>query len=350
MSEVNSPMSHLLRTVGSITGGVLVAAFAVYLLSGLFFDGFLLSLVRFLSIVLAGFGLVAWNFRLKPVYLTGEADEWYVLLGWDGRTIGFVKAGPTMIKPIQQTRRWLRVNPMFVKHDAQAQNRLLDTFDIHMRVSFNIFPNEARHANARWLMDVYPDGLMGMIRGTLNDIAKAELRGLDSFSRVVESQTENSIKAAINDKFGWLVEKGVHLNAAVTFVDVMVAADLLVKRTKARAELSTLQLIRDVAHDMGMTTDELLLQRALERLPDTRTARVNVSEIAGVLQALRAQKPRQLEPPPPSEPPIYAEIEETERTAYTPPPPASYVEGYYQVIDPNDPDEDDGTKGIYSPF
>lgn len=348
MSESTSPISHVLRTVGSLTGGILLSAFILYILSGVLFDGLLLSIVRLLAFALAGFGLVAWNLPLKPVYLTGEADEWHTLLGWDGRTIGYVKAGPAMIKPIQRTRRWLRVNPMFVKHDTQAQNRLLDTFDIHIRVSFDIYPSQARHANARWLMDVYPDGLMGMIRGTLNDIAKAELRGLDSFSRVVESQTEDSIKAAVNDKFGWLADKGVYLNAGATFVDVMVAADLLVKRTKARAELSTLQLIRDVAHDMGMTTDELLLQRALERLPDTRTARVNVSEIAGVLQALRAQKPRQLEAPHVSEAVLQPDIEEPTGPTYT--PPSSYVEGYYQVIDPNDPDDTDGPKGIYSPF
>lgn len=347
MSETNSPMNHVLRTIGSITGGILVAAFILYILSGLFFDGAMLSIIRALSILLGAFGLIAWNFPLKPVYLAGEADEWYTLLGWDGRTIGYVKAGPAMIKPIQQTRRWLRVSPMFIKHDAEAQNRLLDTFEIHMRVSLNIYPNEAKHANARWLLDVYPEGLMGMIRGTLNDIVKAELRGLDSFSRVVEAETEQSIRDAINEKFDWLAEKGVYLNPSATFVDVMVAADLLVKRTKARAELSTLQLIRDVAHDMGMTTDELLLQRALERLPETRTSRLSVSEIAGVLQALRAQKPRQIEPPVVIEP-SYETINEPDEPAYT--PPSSYVEGYYQVIDPNDPDEDDGPKGIYSPF
>lgn len=364
----NSPppsSSTLLTRFLQIAAVLLIACAAVGLMIYLWgestFDGVMVWVTRLVALGLIGVGLAAWRLPLKVLYLAGEEDEWYVLLGWDRRTIGFVKAGITRITPVQQTEAWGRVQPLFIKHDVKAQNKLLDSFDVHARVRLDVYPSVVSGADARWLRDQYPKGVAGMAQSLLTDVITAQLRKITSFREVVEQEAEAMLREAINQKFGFLAHRGVYIDETATFVDVMVSAELLMQRSKTRAELSTLQIIRDVAHDMGISTDELLIQRALEQLPTARS-RQSISEITAVLQMLRqqpVQKPTVAQLPIRSEaevlpPPIEDEIGdvvEDEAPVSSVQRPLSYVEGQYQAIDPNDPDsEGDSTKSIFSPF
>ncbi len=330
----STPLGRVIRTI-LITAGIFAFIGLLILLWGeSTFDGMAVWLTRLIALSLVTAGLLAWRLPIKPIYLTGEEDMWYVILGWDERTVGFTKAGMRRILPIQKVEKWRRVMPLFIKHNVTAQNRLLDTFDVHVRLRFEVYPDRTHHTDARWLRDQYPKNLDAMIRGTLGDIVTTELRKVASFTQVIEQEAEQNIREAINAKFAFLLEKGIFIDEAATFVDIMVSTEVLAQRVKARAELSTLQIIRDVAHDMGITTDELLIQRALEKLPDAR-ARQSVSEIAAVLQMLRNQ---QATPLPASTDDYYAEDE------------FGYIEGDY-YDDPNDPDAEDGdSRSVYSPF
>lgn len=341
--------------------GFAAAAILVYLWGEHSLHGRWTLLSRLAALALLGVGLVAWRLRIKLVHLAGEEDEWYVLSSWNGRTIGFLRAGFNRITPIQKTEAWTRVLPLFIKEDVNAQNKLLDSFDVHARVKFEVYPDMVAGAEARWLRDHYPKGIEDMVRGMLRDVVAAELRKVDSYSQVMnrEGAAEASLREAINRKFAFLAEKGVYLDEAVTFVDIMVSAALLMQRSKTRAELSTLQIIRDVAHDMGISTDELLIQRALEQLPNSRS-RQNIGEIAAVLQMIRQEASYKAALPPHSVVDVDLEgdaedieddwDEDDEDYAQT---PSSYVEGQFEPIepDPHDPDDEgDGSKSIFSPF
>jgi hypothetical protein len=317
-----------------------------------------------IALAVLGFGLVGWRFPLKPTYLEGEESEWYVLQGWDKRTVGFVEEGINFIKPIQQVQRWKRVQPLFIKHDVSAQNKTMDTFDVHLRVHFVVDPRGVLGANALWLKEQYPEGIVGMAKGMLTDAATDELRKISSFSQVVEKEAEEKLKNRINRKFAFLADKGIRIDELATFVDIMVSKDVLMQRVQARAEWSTMQIIRDVAHDLGISTDELLIQRALERLPDSRS-RQSVGEIAAVLQLLRSDTPatpqiqERVAIPEGYDAPevIYDEGvvddgEIVDDEFDTQGRPRSFVEGQYAADDPNDPDPDDdeASRSYYSPF
>lgn len=324
------PLGRVVRTI--------LITFSIFAFVGLLifiwgestFDGVAAWITRMIASALVVVGLVAWRLPLKPVYLTGEEDMWYVVLGWDERTVGFIKSGMGRVTPIQQVEKWRRVGPIFIKHNVTAQNRLLDTFDVHVRLRFEVYPEMSHGPDARWLRDQYPKNLDAMARGIVGDAVVTEMRRIESFSQVIEHEAEETIREAINAKFSFLAEKGIFIDETSTFVDIMVSPEVLAQRVKARAELSTLQIIRNVAHDMGISTDELLIQRALERLPDAR-ARQSVSEIAAVLQMLRSQQATPLPAP--------TDIEDD-----------GYIEGDY-YDDPNDPDADDSdSRSVYSPF
>ncbi len=329
-------LKQTLHTMGMILGGCALAAVAIFLIGERAFDGPVAWFTRLVALSLLILGVVGWRLRLKTIYLAGEEDEWFVLHGWDGRTIGFVKSGMRHITPIQSTAPWRRVQPLFIKHTVTAQNQMLDSFEVHMRVRLEVFPDGVRSVEARWLFDNYPQAIETTARSLLADTATTELRKIDSFSGTIEYETENIIREAINSKFAFMQNYGIYVDEAATFADIMVSAEVLQQRIQARAELSTLQIIRDVAHDLGISTDELLIQRALENLPNMRS-RQNIGEIAAVLQALRTQT---LQSPPLLEEVIVPATESS---------PTTYVEGEY--YDPNDPDaEDDDSRPIYSPF
>jgi hypothetical protein len=360
-----TPISRLLRIVLLTAGGFAFVAILLLLWSRSV-EGVPAWGARIVAFLLLGTGLLAWNFHIKILYLAGEEDEWYVLLGWDRRTVGFVRAGLNRIKPAQQTEPWRRVQPLYIKHDVKAQNKQLDSFDVHVRVRLEIYPQVVHGPDARWLRDQYPVGVESVARGMLTDVVTAELRRTASYSQVIEKDAEQSLRQAINEKLTLLAYKGAYVDESVTFVDIMVPAEVLAQRTKTRTELNTLLTIREVAHDMGISTDELLIQRALEQLPAARS-RQSVGEIAAVLQLLRAQQssmpPSQLVPPearletviPSAVDDEIGEVVDISVTheVETGKRPTTYVEGQYQTInpDPHDPDaEGDNTKSIFSPF
>ncbi len=358
-------LERFLRMFGVIFGGACFIAFIIYFIGENSFDGAAVWLTRLLALAIVVLGVVGWRLRIRPIYLEGEEGEWYILQGWDKRTIGFVAAGFNFIKPIQRAERWKRVQPLFIKHDVSAQNKTMDTFDVHLRVHFQIDPDNVLDANALWLKEQYPAGIVGMTKGMLTDAATDELRKISSFSQVVEKEAEEKLKNTINRKFAFLAAKGIRIDELATFVDIMVSRDVLMQRVQARAEWSTMQIIRDVAHDLGISTDELLIQRALERLPDARS-RQSVGEIAAVLQMLRSQttppsqiqeslyvqeEPHQLAPSYENEI-IEDDGEIVDQGYISQSQPRSFVEGQYSADDPNDPDPDDdeASRSYFSPF
>lgn len=357
-------LQRFLRIVGAMFGGSLVVALVIYLVGESSFDGVAVWLTRLFALLVVGFGLVGWRFSIKPTYLEGEEGEWYVLQGWDKRTIGFVSAGICFIRPIQRVERWKRVHPLMIKHDVEAQNKTMDSFDVHLRTHFVVEPRGILGANALWLKEQYPTGVEAMIKGMLKDTVTDELRKVVSFTQVVEKAAEETLKETINRKFAFLAAKGIQIDELATFVDIMVSKDVLMRRVEARADWSTMQIIRDVAHDLGISTDELLIQRALERLPDARS-RQSVGEIAAVLQLLRSQPstPSQIEEGASvvedyaEQEVIYEdemddEVEIFEDEFDTQGRPRTFVEGQYMADDPNDPDPDDdeASRSYYSPF
>ncbi len=343
------------------------AAFFIFLLG----EGLLgASGLNWISRVVAGlvglFGLIAWAQPLKVVHLKGEDDEWHILKGWDGRIIALIPGGGVRrITPLQETIYWRRVNPIMVKMDTLAHNRHYDKFEIHVRVLFEFdFEYVYGSKNFRWVQENYPDNIKATAEGILANIVSEHMKQVQSFNLAVEEETEANIKAAIHQKFSMWEDYGVFINENVTFVDVMIPQEVWEQRTSIRAELSVLQIIREVAHDMGINTNELLIQRTLERLPHAKT-RQNVGEIAAVLQMLHSQSIQQLESGTyeddlPTEPQIRVEepvrpAPEAEVIDEEPPinpddtTPTAYVEGVYEPIDDIDPDADGGGT-IYSPF
>lgn len=325
--------------------------------------------LNWLSQVVAGglvaFGLIAWRQPLKVVHLKGEDDEWHLLKGWDGRIIGLIPGGGMRrIMPIQEVVHWRRVNPIMVKMDTVAHTRHYDKFEVHVRALFDFdFDYVVGSKNIRWIQENYPQNLKASAEGILNNLISEHMKQIQTFNLAVEAETEAQIKAAIQSKFEMWERFGVFLNEHVTFVDVMIPQEVWEQRTSIRAELSVLQIIREVAHDMGINTNELLIQRTLERLPHAKT-RQNVGEIAAVLQMLHTQSIQQLEagfiedlPPEPEirvEPPV-ADAPPIDVINDEPPinpddtTPTAYVEGVYEPIDDIDPDADGGGT-IYSPF
>jgi len=299
---------------------------------------------------------------IKPVYLRGEDDDWYYLIGWDRKMVGFIHAGGVGVKRIpllQEAIKWRRITPLIVADHYTAHTRIHDTFDVYVKIIFELHPDWVEASkNARWLIESYPDSILNAAKNIIKDLIQGEMRQVEHFSVATESSTERALRDKIHSTFQMWEPNGVYVNENVTHVDIMVAQDVRRKRVDARAELSRIQIIRDVARDMGITTDELLIQRALERLPDSRT-RQSVSEIAAVLQMLRRQMPvQQLPDSPdyddsPERPDIH--VDEPDREAgyehQDTSDTTSYVEGYYEPLDDYDPDRDDnGPKGIYSPF
>lgn len=312
----------------------------------------LVWLTRLLGVGILYYGLTAWTRPLKPAILPGEDDEWYYLLGWDGRRIGFISAGTHRINPLQSTEYWRRITPVIAKIETTVHNKQLDTFDVYVKVLFDIRPWAVETTKGiRFLSENYPDGLVTMATGILEDIILQTMRRVDGFSVAIEHQTEAEMAAAIMSRFEAWEANGVFVNADSLLVDIMVTQDLLQKRIEARAELSVLQIIRDVAHDMGISTDELLIQRTLERLPEART-RQNLSEIADVLKLLRDMPEKS---PAKStdgfEMDIRVEPNQAEHAQLPVETPSTYIEGSYEYVDEYDPDaDDDQPRDIYSPF
>jgi hypothetical protein len=356
------------RLLGRFYALLLGVAVVVYGLGYILFRG---SPVMYLVyLVLAGivaFGVTSLQRPLKPVYLLGEDDDWYYLLGWDQKIVGFVHAGGFGVKRIpmlQEAVKWKRVTPLLIVDQFAAHTRVHDTFDVHVKTIFEIHPDWVQTTkNARWLIENYPDEMINTAKAIIKDLVQAEMRQVELFSDATEAATEQRLRDTIHRAFDMWQPYGVYINEDVSHVDIMVAQDVRRKRVDARAELSRIQIIRDVARDMGITTDELLIQRALERLPDSRS-RQSVGEIAAVLQMLRQQMPVEKLPdhhPPddtPSEPEIRVEDSSgaeqrplVHSTDVNEEKPASYVEGYYEPVDDYDPDRDgDGPTGIHSPF
>ena len=344
-----------------------LGAFFVFLLGeGLLASDGLNWLTRVGSGLLALFGLIAWAQPLKVVHLKGEDDEWHFLKGWDGRIAALIAGGGIRrITPLQETEYWRRVNPIMVKMETIAHTRHYDKFEVYVRALFEFdFTYVTGSKNFRWIQENYPDNVKAIAEGILDNIVSEHMKQIQTFNLAVEEETEANIKAAIHRKFAMWEGYGVFLNEHVTFVDVMIPQEVWEQRTSIRAELSVLQIIREVAHDMGINTNELLIQRTLERLPHAKT-RQNVGEIAAVLQMLHVQSRQQLEagtyeddlptetqirveepaPAPPQveiiddEPPINPDDTS----------PTAYVEGVYEPIDDIDPDAG-GSGTIYSPF
>lgn len=364
-------LSRAVSIVGQYVIGAAIAAGVLLLLGQILFgDGFLGWVIRLVALGVFFFGATLWRQRIKIVYLEGEEDIWYGLYSWNKRLIGFVPAGVLRIRPLQTFYKWRQITPIFIRQDVTARNKLHDRFNVHVRVRYNLHPEVPLWADARWLMAQYPEGIVNTTKSIVSDVVTAALKQIGSFSLVIEETTETELKEAINAKLGFLSAKGVEIDPYATFVDIMVPDEIMQQQVKTRAEFTTLQVIREIAHDMGMTTDELLLQRALEQMPVSRGQKSH-REIVAVLQMLRNERMQELrnagihvDTPPPMQIPAHTPSPDDENVLMVddviivePPQedepviPRGYVEGIYEPIDNNDPDgEDNQPRGIYSPF
>lgn len=367
-------VSRTVTIIAQYLGGGVVLFVIVYFLAGLLFDGILASFFRLLGLA-AAIGIAsAWGWKSKMIHLRGEEDQWYVVRGWNRRVQGFLRSGFNRITPLQIVdNNMVQIAPIFIRHDIKGvHNQSMDRFDVHMRVNLLVDPSKASGADARWLIGNYPDKIAGMVKGMMEDIAKIEVRRIDRFTKVMETDTEQILREQLAAKLIFLEGRGVTIMPNSILVDIHIPDELIAQRLKTRAEFTTLQAIRDVANDMGISTDELLIQQVLQRLPHLSGKNAH-REIARILHQLGMQgQPtyRQTPPPPPPSaaipeavPPIPDQVawQVEEPTAETPleenPPPnqqarpRGYVEGHYSPIDDSDPDSDGSQqKGIFSPF
>ncbi|NDJ87077.1 MAG: hypothetical protein GYB66_14455 [Chloroflexi bacterium] len=357
----SGPLTSALRTIGILLGGFSFVALLVFLWGENTLNGGTVWFSRLAALALVILGIIVWRLRWKPVYLSGEKDAWHVILGWDGRTLGFARSGVSRLRPIQRTAPWARVHPLTVHHDIQTRNRLQERFDVHVRVALTIYPEDATGADARWLRDVYPDKLSEMVRGIINETVTRALRSANSLTQMAEYSLEERLSDQIHDALDFLSARGVSVNTEATFVDVMIAADMLVRRLRAGATPDVIQAIRNVAHQMGIATDETLIQQVLAALPKRRT-QTTLQDIAAILQSVHnadsireTPAPTTTEAPPAHEP--NADTLEQPAAAGLPPEPVDqqpthYIEGTYQKDqpDPNNPDSDNESQQFYSPF
>lgn len=354
-SEPND-LQRALRIIGKFAGFSLLAAAAVFILGEIIFgDSFAVWLTRLLALAVLAGGLMLLRYPVRVVFLQGKEDTWYALYSWDHHLIGFVPRGMARILPLQHTEKWREVHPVFVRHDVQARNRQYDMFTVHVRVSFDVLPDEVYGADARWLYEQYPDGLEVMVKQKIGDVVSAELRNVDSFSRTIEAETETALCETLNRAFEFLSNKGIDIRPQATLVDIIIPDEILKQRMKIRAEYSTLQIIREVAHDMGMSTDELLMQRVLENLPRVPSNRLSQRDIIAAVQAFGAERgvlsgqplPHRLASPPEA---AYIEDKDFVPDDQEAPGSRSFIEGRYEPIDENDPDSDGSPRGYVSPF
>lgn len=361
-----NPFVRLAQVWGVLFIAGVVAGLLIYLIGTILSDSDVVKgFFGFIGLSVVVFAGSAAFLPIKPIYLTGEGDQWYLVLGWDNRLQGFLPTGRmTRIKPAQQIRKWVRVGPVMIKHDMQVYTGSRDLFDVHFRVMLRVNPSDVRFADAQGLYDLYRDNLIGMVRATIEDMIVRKMRTIHSFTQVAEERgIEGALIAAINNNFAYLEGKGIQIIADQTFIDIMVPKEVLAQRIRTRADLTELQVIRNAAHELGIPITELLVQQVLSKLTSPqRTARISQQEVMTALEILGRQStpPNGIVPPempsvqPPAPPPPLPSEYITEEPPLPPEPPkpTTYIEGNYRYSDeqhPNDPDGNAPTKYV-SPF
>ncbi|MBI5931759.1 MAG: hypothetical protein HY862_20785 [Chloroflexi bacterium] len=363
-----NPFIRLLQVWGTFCAAGIVGGLLVYVIgSSLSDSGMVEGFFAFIAIGLVLLGSSAAFLPIKILYLTGEADQWYLLLGWDDRLISFLPTGMARIKPAQQTRKWMRIHPLVIKHDMQIYTGSRDLFDVHFKVVLTVNPYHVKYMDAQALYDQYKDGLIATVRGTIEDLVIRKMRSIHSFTQVAEERSiEGALINAINSSLDMFATRGVAVVAEQTFVDIMVPKELLAQRIRTRADLTELQVIRNAAHELGIPLTELLVQQVLSKLTSPqRATRISQQEVMAALELLNRQQPPlaspmgftppeeplPIQPPPPIAPPIENEFVTGDTAPISPEPskPTTYIEGTYRYSDDNDPDGDT-PKRYVSPF
>ncbi len=355
-----SPFIRLLQVWGTFCAVGVVGGLLIYLIGTSLSDSGIIE--GFFALTAIGFALLGSAAAFLPirfVYLTGEADQWYLRLGWDDRLIGFLPTGTAWIKPVQQTYKWVRIHPLVIKHDMQVYTGSRDLFDVHFKVILMINPHHIKSMEAQLLYDQYPDGLIAAVTGTIEDIITRKMRGIHSFTQVAEERSiEGALINLINSGLAMFAGRGVTVAAEQTFVDIMIPKEALAQRLRTRTDLIELQVIRNAAHEMGIPLTELLVQQVLSKLTSPqRATRISQQEVMAALELLNRQQQSQTPPAfvapqvPPIQPPPENDFvaNATGSIASEPANPTSYIEGAYHYSDENDPDGDT-PKRYVSPF
>ncbi len=355
-----SPFIRLLQVWGTFCAAGIIGGLVVYLIGTSLSDSGIIE--GFFALTAIGFALLGSAAAFMPiriVYLTGEADQWYLRLGWDDRLLGFLPTGMARIKPVQQTQKWKRVFPLTIKHDMQVYTGSRDLFDVHFKVLLMINPHDVKSMEAQLLYDQYPDGLITAVTSAIEDIITRKMRGIHSFTQVAEERSiEGALINLINSGLGIFISWGVAITAEQTFVDIMIPKEALAQRLRTRTDLIELQVIRNAAHEMGIPLTELLVQQVLSKLTSPqRATRISQQEVMAALELLNRQQQPQTPPAfvapqvPPIQPPPENEFVANGTGPIAPEPanPTSYIEGAYRYSDDNDPDGDT-PKRYVSPF
>lgn len=358
-----SPFMRLLQVWGTFCAIGVIGGLLVYVIGKSLTDsGIIEGFFALLAIGFAILGSAAAFSPIKLVYLSGEADQWHLLLGWDDRLIGFLPSGMVRIKPVQQTRKWKRIHPLVIKHDMQVYTGSRDLFDVHFKIVLTVNPYGVQYMDAQMLYDQYQDGLMAFVISTIEDMIVRKMRGIHSFVQVTEERSiEGAIIHSINTGLEMLAARGVTVVAEQTFVDIMIPKEALAQRLRTRSDLIELQVIRNAAHEMGIPLTELLVQQVLSKLTSPqRATRISQQEVMAALELISRQQHSQTQPtfvapePPPIPPPPPANefvADDTGPIASEPAKPTTYIEGAYRYSDDNDPDADGNRPTRYiSPF
>lgn len=337
-----------------------LGAAAVFITGETFAQGqTLVWLFRLGAVGVLLFGLTNWNRPIVPRFLEGPPYKFYLVFRYDTTPVRLIQAGNRMICPSEYVNDAQAIEVTLptieIEFKRTAYNRTFDTFDVYLKLKFDLRPNLASGFGALWFAANYTDGMCSEINTVLSDLIIQTMRDIEGFSIAIERETEEAIKEMVMAEFEPWHERGLVINAGASFVNVLVAEQVLSSRVEARAELSILQIIRDVAQEMDIPVNELLIQRTLEKMPQARTKQ-DIGAIAEVLRAVY-QDTAPPEPPPvprgkeedfemdirvdPKQP--RPQLEDTQ--------PRTFIEGEYHFVDENDPDaEDTGPTRHISPF
>lgn len=310
------------------------------------------------------FGLTSWNRPLVPKTLEGPLHRYYPVFRFDNTPLRLIQAGNRMMCPSEYVdeTQGIEVTQLTIEieYKRTAYNRTFDTFDVNLKLKFDIRPDLVAGFDVLWFIANYTDGMKSEIGTVLSDLVIQTMRDIEGFSIAIERETEQAIKEMVMSEFeGWR-DRGLVINANASFVNVLVAEQVLSSRVEARAELSILQIIQDVARDMDIPATELIIQRTLEKLPQARTKQ-DIGAIADVLRAVHLDTMQSTRPESsPTTEPVEDDYEmdirvdpnrRQSRPQLEDSKPRSFVEGEYEFTDDNDPDaEDTGTTRHISPF
>jgi hypothetical protein len=310
------------------------------------------------------FGLTNWNRPIVPRLLEGPPHKYYPVYRYDNTPARLIQAGNRMICPSEYVNDAQGVEvtqpAIEIEFRRTTYNRTFDTFDVYLKLKFDLHPQQAIGFGALWFVTNYTEGMRSEIETVLSDLVIQTMRDIEGFSVAIERATEEAIKEMVMAEFEPWADRGLVINPSASFVNVLVAEKVLNSRVEARAELSILQIIRDVAQEMDIPVNELMIQRTLEKLPQARTKQ----DIGAIAEVLRAVHQDAVASTRPESVPTSEQVEDDYEMDIRVDPnrrqshpqledshPRSFVEGEYEFTDDNDPDaEDTGTTRHISPF